>query len=198
MQEVRIYYDDIIAWAIISLNKTKNRRSVTNHELKIFEKYIKAKAYSKNFSIFWDCSLKDSNKFEMYIDELSADGIIIYRLKPIWNVLDLKNAYILHTNQAILLSDVSLVVDLDDFNEKTEKEFPLFQRVDRKYQLKIMYGLFYHEREKRRLNQELEKIQENSICLADDLAAEEYLEQNPVISYSEYMKHFDESNARDK
>ncbi len=191
MEKIKVDYDELVIRAILALNQYKNRRSITNHELKILTTRLCEKASLNNISVFIDEYNFDQDDFFTYVDGICDDHQIIYRLKPSCNLSKLKKEFTLVPAILESLFDTEeLVKDLNDFDEIAEKSFLPFQQIDEKYQLKMMFELFKLEMKKRKLMQELYQNRKHVTSLVDEVQVEEFLEQNPKIDYVDYVEHF--------
>lgn len=154
---------DIVANAILILNKKNGRRSITVHEYNAFLRQLKDLAVDQD--IFISINYRTDDKFDLYFDKIMIDDTTqVYRLKPEYTVSMLRNEFIslLPVKLLVLFNHPALLDTFTDFTLKEEQENPKIQQLDEAHQLKCIYEILELEKQQRELELKLGVMQNNT------------------------------------
>lgn len=191
MQDLVVHYDHFIMNAIFRLEKVKKRTIITYQEIQRLKERITEKANSMgyNFSVI---GFYDVENFKTYIDEVYYDGVLLYRLKPQYDISALKEQSSLwyHLTIAKLFADKDLFIGFYS-NEQISKMYEqAFLCIDEKSKLKILYELFLLEKRKRELKQQLDNIRQNGYGNVEEKCVQNLLSEDSYMSCDRFISDY--------
>ena len=147
---------EIVANAIILLNKHNGRRCITVNEYNLYLKALKDLAFLDN--IFFSIDTKSDDNFDIYFDTIMLDDSVqVYRLKPEFTISMLRQEIVsrMTVDLIVLFQNQSLLSVFKDMTFLEEQSNEELIKNDESHQLHLIYEILRLEKKKRELELKL-------------------------------------------